>query len=164
MNKQNFFILCLISLFVLACGIFGNSEIYVKADDFQNDIEEKSSAVVVRKELSEVHFVIANYDLDLSGNSVQSLKKLESPGQVRVTFGIKSDFENLKKPFDYKGEKIKWVDIYYFKDGQEKIVSLKNIQGNITIGNVRENDVIGGIYVFDGEKAVRGTFTAKIIH
>jgi hypothetical protein len=71
MNKQNFFILCLISLFVLACGIFGNSEIYVKAGDFQNDIEEKRSAVVVKKELSEVHFVIANYDLDLSGKSVQ---------------------------------------------------------------------------------------------
>lgn len=166
MNKQNFVYICLISLFVLACGIFGNSKIYVKAGEFTTDMEEKSSAVIISKEFSEADFVLANYDLEISGNSVQSSKKINSSKQVRVSFGVtgeKGDFVERRKQSDFVGGQISWVDIYYFEDGQEKVARLKNINGNINIATVREKDVIGGIYVYDGENAVRGTFTAKII-
>lgn len=65
------------------------------------------------------------------------------------------------KPGDYKDEKIKWVDIHTFADGREKVVSLSNIKGNVLIGKVKEDEIVGGIYVHDVDKAVRGTFAAK---
>lgn len=166
MNKQNLVCLFLISFFVLACGLFGASKITVKAGEFSAEMEEKSSAVIIRNESSEAEFVIANYDLDLSGKSLQSAQKLNSPKQVRVSFGVKgnkNDLVDRGKPRDYKGAEIKWVDIYYFEGGQEKVSRIETPRGNILIGTVRENDVIGGIYVYDGEHAVRGTFTAKKI-
>jgi hypothetical protein len=160
-NKRTIAYVLPILLFVLACGLFGGSKIFVKVAENQFDMVEKSSAFQRRKDVNETQFVIANYELDLTERSVISMKKLQSRGQMRVAFGIARDSDSPLKPGDYKDEKINWVDIYTFEEGREKVVSLLNVKGNILIGSVQDNEITGGIYIYETDKAVRGIFTAK---
>lgn len=161
MNKITIAYLLSILLLVLACGIFGGSEIFVKVAGNEYNLKERSSAFQSRKDVNETQFVIANYDLDLTKRSVISMNKLQSPEQMRIAFGIASDSGSALRPGDYRGDKISWVDVYLFEDGQEKVVRLSNVKGNVLIGSVRDHEIVGGIYVYDMDKAVRGTFAAK---
>ncbi len=161
MNKKTIACLLAILFFVLACGLFGGSEIFVRIADKEYKLKERSSAFQSRQDVNETQFVIANYELDLREPSITSMGKLKSPQQMRVAFGIATGPDTGIKPEDYRADRINWVEIYLFENGKENVVRLSNVRGNILIGSVRDDDIVGGIYVYDNDKAVRGTFAAK---
>lgn len=175
MQRIHFAAVCLASLFILACGsnssTGGESSkgFTVKIDGKESALDKKTSAAVIRKDLREGHFLIASHEVDMSGKSILSLKKTDSPDQLQVTFGLKGegDFNQPIKPGEYSGNKITWVSIRQFKNGSHNETGLagsgNNMTGSIKIASVTDDAISGTIDVVSGDKAVKGDFQTKII-
>lgn len=172
MKKIYFVFVILASLVMAACGSIGGSSssgFTVKADGKESTLDKKTSVAVIRKDLKEGHFLIANHEVDMSGKSILGMKKTEAAGQMQITFGLKGegDFNQPIKPGEYSGKKISWVSIRQFKDGSHNETGLagsgSNMTGSIKINSVTDDTITGTIDVVSGDKAVKGDFETKVL-
>jgi len=116
----------------------------------------------------------ASYDLD-SGNFAQTMDKpLPSDDQIRVTFGLVGDQGgNEKSPLkagEYSAKadkflKVEDVGIVTRKDGKDNTLWLarSGLTGNIKLTSVSGDTMTGEADLTDGESAIKGPFTAKIL-
>lgn len=119
---------------------------------------------------------LANFEMDLT-NAATMKKALSSPEQIRVQIGLQGE-EGTKddSPFkvgtyNLKSERfnrISTVVITTFADGKEKsdsfdtMSSMSKAEGEVKITSVTADSVSGEINVTEGDKSVKGTFTAKL--
>lgn len=167
MRKTYFIFFAITAMFFAACVSFGEPEGFTVDTKEGEDppFEVKNAYADMRTDISEVHFVIANYNFTMKPKTVNSLEELKSPEQMRVTFGLKGekgdDFQNPIQPGEYSGNKLEWVDIYHFKRGRQLITNLENIKGTVNIASVTESEIAGTIDITgEGGKIVKGKFTA----
>lgn len=170
MRKFNILFIGLFLLLAAACGSAGIStgtspEVKI-AEDKAVPFEIKTAYADMRPDLTEVHFALGNYDFTMTPKTINSIDKLSSDGQVRITFGLKGekgeDFNNPVQPGEYANKKLEWVDIYYYENGDQQISNVENRQGKVTITSVNDTEIAGTIDVTgDSGKVVKGSFTAK---
>jgi hypothetical protein len=122
------------------------------------------------------YIVVANYDLDTA--SLATMKKpLTSPDQMRVMFSLAGeDGTNTDTPFkvgtyNAAGDKInemRSLSVTTQVDGKDKdetfdtMSSVSKITGTVKITSVTADSVSGEIDVTEGDKSVKGNFTAKL--
>lgn len=166
MRKSYILLIGLIAMFITACGASGtNTEVKI-GDDKTIPFEVKTAYADMRPDLTEVHFVLGNYDFTMKPMTANSIEKLESDKNVRITFGLKGekgeDFQNPVQPGEYTDNKLKWVDIYHFENGGQQVVNVNERKGKVTITEVTDAEIKGSIDVTgeDG-KVVKANFTAK---
>lgn len=119
---------------------------------------------------------IANYEMDTTSAATMQ-KPLSAPEQVRVQFtlhgeeGTKDDSPFKVGEYKLKAErfnKIGVLRIWTFADGKEKtdgfdaMSSASKAEGTIKITSVTADAIAGEIDVTEGDKSVKGTFTAKL--
>jgi hypothetical protein len=123
------------------------------------------------------HAAMANYDLDTTNMSTMR-KPLTAPEQVRVTLqliGAEGTDQNAElKPGVYKADakekfmKVDALSVATFADGKETNTNFETtfsgskITGQIEVTSVTADAISGKIDVTDGDKSVKGTFTANI--
>lgn len=184
-------IIVLFSVFLTACGGAGTGtgspKLNVKVGGKDSAIEAKSSGVSFGNIISTSpgkppiqtfsHSVyLANYDLDTT--NVGTMKKpLTAPEQIRLQIGLQGE-EGTKdeSPFkvgtyNLKSErfnKVSTVMITTFADGKEKtdsfdtMSSMSKAEGEVKITAVTADSISGEINVSEGDKTIKGTFTAKL--
>jgi len=119
---------------------------------------------------------LANYEMDTT-NPATMKKPLTAPEQLRVQIGLQGE-EGTKddSPFkvgtyNLKAErfnKVRTVVITTFVDGKEKsdsfdtMSSMSKAEGEVKITAVTADSVSGEINVTEGDKSIKGTFTAKL--
>ena len=119
------------------------------------------------------HFALANYELDTSSGMISLDKALTTPEQVRINFQITgeegTDDKTPIKSGTYtasadKFNKIDLIRIVTFADGKETKTSFRidKTEGEIKINSVNGESVSGEINLTEGDKSVKGAFTAKI--
>lgn len=116
----------------------------------------------------------ANYDLD-SANFGQTLNKpMTSDDNVRVTFSLVSDSGGTKKTAakagDYSAKADKFMKaetagIVTRKGGKDSTLWLDRsaLTGNVKVTSVLGDTVTGEVDLTNGESAIKGPFTAKIL-
>lgn len=121
--------------------------------------------------------VMANYDMDTK--SVATMKKpLTAADQARVMLQLvgeegtdqKSEFKAGTYKADPTGKfmKLDSLTVLTFADGKEVSTnfdtsfSTSKITGEVRVKSVTAEEISGEIDVTDGDKSVKGTFTAKI--
>ena len=123
------------------------------------------------------HATMANYDLDTTNGSTMR-KPLTAPEQVRLSLQLVgaegTDQNGELKPGVYKAdakEKFMKVDslmVSTFADGKETNTnfetqfSASKITGQVEVTSVTADAISGKIDVTDGDKSVKGNFTANI--
>jgi hypothetical protein len=116
----------------------------------------------------------ANYDLDAANFAVTMNKPLASDDQVRVTFSLVGDQGgNEKSPlkageYTTKADKFMKVEdasIVTRKDGKDDTLWLERsaLAGNVKVASVSGDTVTGEADLTDGQSAIKGPFTAKIL-
>lgn len=119
---------------------------------------------------------LANFEMDTT--SVATMKKpLSAPDQIRIMIGLqgedgtKDDSPFKVGTYTLKSErfnKVSTVMISTFADGKEKtdsfdtMSSMSKADGEVKITSVTPDSVSGEINVTEGDKSVKGTFTAKL--
>jgi hypothetical protein len=121
-------------------------------------------------------FYLANYELDTT-NVGTMRKTLTAPDQMRVGFeltgeeGTKDDSPLKVGTYGAKADKInsvRWISIVTFADGKETTTDFdtmgltKKADGDVKITAITTDSVSGEINVTEGDKSVKGTFTAKL--
>jgi hypothetical protein len=121
--------------------------------------------------------VMANYDMDTT--NVASMKKpLTAPDQARIMLQLigeqgtdqKSEFKAGTYKADPAGKfmKVDSLIVYTFADGKEVNTSFdatfsgSKITGEVRVKTVTADEISGEIDITEGDKSVKGTFTAKI--
>jgi hypothetical protein len=116
----------------------------------------------------------AGYDLD-SGNFAQTMDKpLASDDQIRVTFSLVGDEggdeKSPLKAGDYSAKadkfmKAETVGIVTRKDGKDNTLWLDRsaLTGNVKVTSVSGDTISGEVDLTDGEAAIKGPFTAKVL-
>jgi hypothetical protein len=116
----------------------------------------------------------ANYDLDAANFAVTMNKPLASDDQIRVTFSLVGDQGgNEKSPLkagDYSAKadkfmKVEDASIVTRKDGKDDTLWLERgaLAGNVKVTSVSGDSVTGEADLTDGQSAIKGPFTAKIL-
>ncbi|MCB1025444.1 MAG: hypothetical protein KDB79_13695 [Acidobacteria bacterium] len=166
MRKLYVAIFGLIAVITAACGSAGSATEVKLGAEKSVPFEVKTAYADMRPDLTEVHFVLANYDFSMKPSTTNSLDKVTSDKQVRITFGLKGekgeDFNNPVQPGDYSDAKLKWTDIYYFDNGDEQVSNVENRKGKVTITSVTDTEIAGSIDITgDDGKVVKADFKAK---
>jgi flagellar basal body rod protein FlgC len=121
--------------------------------------------------------IMANYDMDTT--NVASMKKpLTAPDQARVMLQLigeeGTDQKSEFKPGTYKADpagkymKLDSLVVTTFADGKETATSFdtnfsgSKITGQVVVKSVTADAISGDIDVSEGDKSVKGAFTAKI--
>lgn len=121
--------------------------------------------------------IMANYDMDTT--NVATMKKpLAAPDHARVMLQLigeeGTDQKSEFKPGTYKADpagkfmKLDSLVITTFADGKEVATSFdtnfsgSKITGQVVVTSVTADGISGDIDVSEGDKSVKGTFTAKI--
>lgn len=120
--------------------------------------------------------MIANYDMDMT-NIGTMRKPLTAADQIRLAISITGDAAtNEKTPFkvgtylvsnEYVND-VRDVTVTTFADGKEKRIDFDTMSsstkliGEVKITSVTDDAVSGTIDVTEGDKSVKGSFTAKI--
>lgn len=126
---------------------------------------------------SSFYAVMANYDMD-TANLASMKKALTSADQVRVMIQLigeeGTDQKADIKPGIYKADpkvkfmKVDSVSVVTFADGKETNTSFdtmfsgSKITGQVEVTSVTADIVSGKIDVTDGDKSIKGTFSAKL--
>lgn len=183
--------LILIALFLTACGDAGLgsslSKLNIKVGGRDSMMEVKSGGVYYGNVISTSpgkpsiqtfsHSIyLANYEMDTT-NAATMKKPLTAPEQIRLQIGLQGE-EGTKddSPFkvgtyNLKAErfnKVSTVRITTFADGKEKtddfdtMSSMSKAEGEVKITTVTLDSVNGEINVTEGDKTIKGTFTAKL--
>lgn len=119
------------------------------------------------------YFALANYDLDTSSGMISLEKPLTGADQMRVVFQIVGDEGTDEKApiktgtYSATSDKYNKVDtarVMAFADGKEvkNYFNIDKAEGDIKITSVSGEIVTGEIDIKEGDKSVKGSFTAKI--
>lgn len=174
MKKIYIALVCLVSIFITACGFMGGgTELTVKVGGKERALNGKASYVHF-SEVSPIGatFDIANFEPKKVEGKTVAFDDLKSADQVHVKFNIIGGKEsNLEiKPGEYKldGEsgtnRASSVVITYQKEGTFGFpVLLKNGQGKVTITSVSDDSISGSIDVNDSDNFIKGSFTSKLL-
>lgn len=174
-------------LLFLACGS-GSGKMDIKAGGKDTSVEVKSSGsdksvkTFTDKEgkvtlATSFYAVMANYDMDTT--NVGAMKKpLTAPEQARVMLQLigegGTDQKSEFKPGTYKADpagkfmKVDSLSVYTFADGKEiktdfdMMFSGSKVMGEVRVKSVTADAISGEIDITEGDKSVKGTFTAKI--
>lgn len=187
---KQFILAIIVGAAALACGggIGGAAKMDIKAGGKDTSLSVKSSgsdrSVKTFTDLggkvttaTSFYAIMANYDLDTT--NVATMKKpLTAPEQVRVLLQLigeeGTDQKADIKPGIYKADpkekymKLDSLSVATFADGKETNTSFdtmfsgSKITGQVEVTAVTADAVSGKIDVTDGDKSVKGTFTAKI--
>lgn len=139
----------------------------IKAGGEEIPFEIKQARVDVRPDVTEAQFSIANYDFEMTHMNANSLERPKENGRVRIAFSLKGEkgegekFKDPVQPGEYSGDKLKWMDLYQGKDGNDNVVNLENATGGVTIKTVSASELTGTIDVKgDGGLEIKGDFSA----
>lgn len=188
--KKTVLLLC-IGVFLAACGGGaggGSAKMDIKAGGKDANLAVKSSgsdkSVKTFTDISgkmttatSVYAIMANYDMDMA--SVATMKKpLTAPDQVRLQMTLTGEEGTNKdsefKAGTYKAEpggkfmKIDMLIVTTFADGKEvntsfdAMSSVSKMTGQVVVKSVTADAISGDIDVTEGDKSVKGTFSAKI--
>jgi flagellar basal body rod protein FlgC len=121
--------------------------------------------------------IMANYDMD-TANFASMKKTLTAPDQARVMLQLigeeGTDQKSEFKPGTYKADpagkfmKLDSLVVTTFADGKEVATSFdtnfsaSKITGQVVVKSVTADAISGDIDVSEGDKSVKGAFTAKI--
>jgi len=185
MKKIYLLMLCA-AVLAIACGA-GGTKLQIKVDGKDSTLDGKSSGTytstktftmnkdgqaTVTKAAS--HYIaLANYDLDTSSGMISLDKPLTGAEQIRVTFQLVGEEGTDDKAaiktgtYTTKAEKYNKVDtvgVMVFADGKEKKnwFNIDKAEGEVKINSVSGETVSGEIDLTEGDKSLKGNFTAKI--
>ena len=176
----------IVALMLSACGKAGPSSMNLKWPGMaQKEMPVKSSyAYGVTKSFTDINNKIstapsyrvyaASYDLDAANFSQTMDKPLASDDQIRVTFSLVGDQGGTEKtPLkagDYSAKadkfmKVESAGIVTRKDGKDDTLWLDRsaLAGNVKVTSVAGDSVTGEADLTDGQSAIKGPFTAKIL-
>lgn len=184
-------LISLFSLFLMACGGAGvgssSPKLNIKVGGKDSTMEVKSGGVYYGNVISTSpgkppiqtfsHSIyLANYEMDTT-NAATMKKALTAPEQVRILIGLQGE-EGTKDDSPFKVgtytlkaerfNKVSTVMISTFADGKEKsdnfdtMSSMSKADGEVKITSVTADSVSGEINVTEGDKTIKGTFTAKL--
>jgi hypothetical protein len=182
-------VFCVISIFALGCsGGPGGAKMDIKAAGKDVSLAVKSSGGdksvktftdaggKISTALS-FYAIMANYDMDTTGIATMR-KPLTAPDQVRVLLQLVgeegTDLKSDLKPGTYKADpagkfmKLESLIVSTFADGKETntsfetMSSVSKITGEVKVTSATADSITGTIDVTDGDKSVKGSFTAKV--
>ncbi len=188
MTKFYLMVLFAVSFAVAACsGMAGESKIDVKVDGKDHSIEIKTSGTMSTVKTfsytkdgqttstkgASNYIALANYELDTSSGMISMGKPLTEAGQVRVTLQLVGEegSEEMAAPktgtYTTKAEKFNKVDhlqVTVFNDGKETKTSINidKAEGEVRITSSNDDTISGEINITEGDKSVKGTFTATV--
>lgn len=183
-------IVILIGLGLTACGAAGNGtgapKLDVKAGGKDSTLNVKSGAVNYGNVISTApgkpniqtfaHTIyIANYELDTSSPGWMR-KPLTAPDQMRVDIqltgeeGTKDDSPFKVGTYSAQADKfnsVRYVGINAFADGKQTETRFGSMAGSKTSGEVKitavtADTVSGEVNLSEGDKSIKGTFSAKL--
>ena len=179
------------AIFLMACGgggIGGSAKLDIKTGGKDTSLVIKSSgsdkSVKTFTDINQkittattFYALMANYDME-TPNIATMKKSLTAPEQVRVMLQLvgeegtdqKSEFKAGTYKADPKEKfmKLDYLEVTTFADGKEVKTSFdtsfsaSKITGQVTVTSVTADSISGTIDVTEGDKAVKGPFTAKI--
>lgn len=188
MTKQMLTLLALL-MFTFGCGGIGGggSRLDIKIGDKNTTLNITSSGSLTSTKTfsftkdgqttstkaASHYFAMANYDLDTTSGMISMGKPLTADGQARVAIQLvgeegTDDKATLKTgTYTTKAEKfnkIDYLNISVYSEGKENKVSfnIDKADGEVKITSVSDESVSGEIDVTEGDKSVKGSFTAKI--
>jgi predicted small secreted protein len=171
--------------FVLAAFVFaacgGGSKLDIKEGGKDSTLNIKSSGgytsfkrftdkegKVTKATLT--HIYLANYDLDYDMQ-----KPLTAADQIRVGMALVGEEDKATfKTGTYRTStfqnynKLDWLSVSAFADGKETKTDFdmnfpqSKISGEVRITSVTDDSISGEIDVTDGDKSIKGSFTAKL--
>ena len=174
-------------LLFLACGS-GSAKMDIKVGGKDTSLTVKSSGsdksvkTFTDKEnkvttATAFYAVMANYDMDTT-NAASMKKPLTAPEQARVMLQLigeeGTDQKAEFKPGTYKADpagkfmKVDLLSVTTFADGKEvktdfdMTFSGSKVTGEVRVKSVTADAISGEIDITEGDKSVKGTFTAKI--
>ena len=151
-----------------ACG-GGPAGFSVKQKGVDLPFEKKTMVAVMRPDITETSFIVANYDVTLKDNSIRGVESPKIPGQVMISFAVKGDGKDFKKPLqvgDYTDKKIIWCDLRNGdKGGTSTPLSKEDytFNGKVSITEITDDTVKGSIDLTKDDTSVKGSFEAKIV-
>ncbi|MBK8148772.1 MAG: hypothetical protein IPK58_11340 [Acidobacteria bacterium] len=148
---------------VKGSGTYSSTKTFTETKDGQSKITKAASNYVV----------LANYDIDTSSGMNSMGKAVTAADQIRVSFQLVGEEGTDDKTgfktgtYTTKAEKfakVDYVNIAYFADGKESSNSFDGTKssGEIKITSVSADAVSGEINLTEGDKQIKGSFTAKI--
>ncbi len=123
---------------------------------------------------------LANFEIDTSGGSGWVNKPLTAPDQMRVEIDLLGENgTNKDSPFKVgtytaqadKTNGVRFVEIRTFEGEKETKTSFDNLmsigggkktEGEVKITNVTADTVSGEVNLTEGDKSIKGSFTAKL--
>ena len=126
-----------------------------------------------------IHYIyLANFEIDTTGPAWMR-KPLTAPDQMRVDLGLTGeDGTNEKSPFKVgtysaQADKVNGVRtaiIHTFADGKQTETRFQSLMslggtganGEVKITSVTADTVSGEVNLTEGDKSIKGTFTAKL--
>lgn len=184
-------LISIIAVFLTACGGAGlgtsSPKINIKTGGKDSTMEIKSGGVYYGNVISTSpgkpsiqtfsHSIyLANYEMETTSAATMQ-KPLTAPEQIRLQIGLqgeegtKTDSPFKVGTYTLKAErfnKVSTIMITTFADGKEKtdnfdtMSSMSKADGEVKITAVTADSVSGEINVTEGDKTIKGTFTAKL--
>jgi len=174
--------------FLVACGAGGGgTSLTIKSGEKSMTFSGKSSGTDLGNVIStspgqpnlqtSSHTIyLANYEMDTT-NVGTMRKPLTAADQIRVEIGITGEAAtDQKTPFKVgtyavandKTNDVRHLLVTTFADGKENKIdfdtmsSMSKLAGEVKITSVTDTDVSGTIDVTEGDRSIKGSFTAKI--
>jgi major membrane immunogen (membrane-anchored lipoprotein) len=165
--KKLIFVLCA-SVLLAACGGGGPAGFSVKLKGADLPFEKKTMVAVMRPDIKETDFIVANYDVTLKDNSIRGVDKPNAAGQVMISFAVEGDGKDFKNPLqvgEYTNKQIKWVDVRTGEKGDSTPMSNDDytFNGKIKITEITDDTVKGSMDITKGDSSVKGSFETKIV-
>lgn len=179
-----------LSALAAACGA-GSSSLAIRLGDRQITLEPKAAGTYKNVKTSPepdgsftkavaLDIYIANYDMD-TRDPLAMRKFITAPEQVRLQMQLVgeegTDQTSEFKPGIYRADgdakfmKLEWLHIATLTDGREALNrfatmttahTTSNITGQVEITSITPETLTGTIDVIDGDRSVKGPFTATI--
>jgi hypothetical protein len=187
MRKLQLLIISVISILIISCGSASESKLEVKIGGKTTPLNVKSSGTYnTVKTFTETkdgkttvatassnYIVLGNYDIDTSSGMISMEKPVTAADQIRVSIQLIGQEGTDEKAgfktgtFTTKADKFGKVDyanIAYYADGKESknFFDISKTTGEVKITSVTGDSVSGEINLMEGDKSVKGNFTAKI--
>ncbi len=120
------------------------------------------------------YIVVGNYEIDTSSGMLSMNKPLTEAGQMRFAIQIvgreDTDDKSPIVPGTYttaadKYDKLDYANLTVFDGGKETrtSINISKAEGEVKITSVTDETVSGEIDLKEGDKTIKGGFTAKII-
>lgn len=185
MRNINLISILVVWILLAACGgALTESKIEVKAGGKTMPVSVRSSGTYntvktftdAQSKVSKAssnYIVLGNYDIDTSAGMNSMGKAVTAADQIRVSLQLVGQEGTDEKTgfktgtFTTKAEKfdkVDYVNVAYFANGKESSNSFEiaKTTGEVVIMSVSADSVSGEINLTDGDKSVKGNFTAKI--